>query len=128
MNKMEIMSELINIRKQIRYLIYNTNDNQLQIDLLRCMQDVRFAANNYFEGDKNMNNKRRTRLDEAKKLLNQANNIIDDIMNEEDTSFNNLTEGLQQTMRGEQMEENVSQMEEAIEKINDAIDNLDNVE
>lgn len=128
MNELNTITALLLIRKQIIDIANETTNKSLQIDLLECIQDLRLAVNYYFEGDDDMNNSRRVRLEKAKTLLNQASNIIDDVMNEEDFAFNNLSEGLQQTMRGEQMEENISEMEEALDNIQEAINNIDNIE
>lgn len=128
MNELNTVTALLFIRKQIIDIANETTNKNLQIDLLRCIQDLRFAVSYYFEGEEDMNNNRRVRLEKAKTLLNQANDIIDEVMNEEDFAFNNLSEGLQQTLRGEQMEENVSEMEEALDNIQEAINNIDNIQ
>lgn len=127
-NKLEIVGELINIRKQLRDVSKETNDIKLKFNLLRCMKDLRFSIDYYFEGERDMNKARRMRLTEAKSLLEQANDIINDVMNEEDNAFNNLSEGLQQTMRGEQMEDNIGEMEDVIDNIEEAISGLENIE
>lgn len=129
MSKMDIFMSLMQIRKEINKIGLKANDEQLQRDLYRVLEEISFASMNYIiEGEDKMNQIRRKRLDEARNLLNRASEIISDIASEEDDAFNNLSEGLQQTMRGETMENNVTELEECTEKIGEAIDCLDNVE
>lgn len=129
MSKIDNFMALMRVRKEINRIGLKANDEQLQRDLYRVLEEISFASNNYImEGEDKMNQIRRKRLAEARNLLNRASEIISDITFEEDDAFNNLSEGLQQTMRGETMENNISELEDCADKIGEAIDCLDNVE
>lgn len=117
------------IQQLLKEVGCSVNDIQFKKDILKCMEEIKNTIDNCnMKGDMDMNNARRKRLAEARKLIDQANDIINEVMIEETDAFENLSEGLQQTMRGEQMEDNISEMEEAIDKIEEILDNIDNVQ
>lgn len=76
--KIKTKNELFLIVNEITTIIDNTDNELLKIDLIRVINDMKLAINNYMFGcGKNRIN---IKLIETKNLLDNINNIIDDII------------------------------------------------
>ena len=67
-----------------------------------------------------MNNKRRTKLKKADKLLDEALSLVSLVLQEEEDSLDNIPESLQDTERYEQMETAVDYLGDCVEQIDSA--------
>lgn len=71
-----------------------------------------------------MDDKRRTRLREAIKMLDSALSIVDAVCDQEQECIDNYPENLQGTERFERMENAVDDMSEAADRIGEAVDSI----
>lgn len=67
-----------------------------------------------------MNNKRRSKLKKADKLLDEALSIVSMVLDEETDSFDNIPDALQGTERYEKMEEAIDYLGDCVEQIDSA--------
>jgi DNA repair ATPase RecN len=68
-----------------------------------------------------MNNIRRKKLKESKKMIENAIMIITDVENEEQESRDNLPDSLQDSQRASDMDDNISELEEIISNAEDVV-------
>ena len=76
--KEKTKNELFFIVNKITNIIDCTDNELLRIDLIRVINDMRLAINNYMFGCDN--NRTNIKLIETKNLLDNINSIIDDII------------------------------------------------
>lgn len=68
-----------------------------------------------------MNNIRRKKLKESKKMIENAIMIITDVENEEQESRDNLPDSLQDSQCASDMDDNISELEEIISNAEDVV-------
>lgn len=72
-----------------------------------------------------MNDKRRSKISEAKLSISKAVAVLENVKDDEEDALWNIPENLQTSDRYYEMEEHVNNLIEAIEKIEQGIDCLD---
>lgn len=78
MGRSSTIQKLFEISNELKKLMENTDDKQLQIDLIRVSHDLRLSIDNYMAGE----NKTHTnyKLMELQRILENANNLVEDII------------------------------------------------
>lgn len=76
--KYETIKCLLNINNEIKDLIEDTNNQQLQIDLLRVMYDLKFSIDNYSKN--NYKDDYKNKLLEVKRMMEHIDHVIDELL------------------------------------------------
>lgn len=82
-SKHNILTRMVRINSEILELLKETEDQQLQLDLIRVSSDLKLAIDNYYDSNKSYS-KSRYRLKQAKVMLENVENLLVEIMNMED--------------------------------------------
>lgn len=82
-SKHNILTRMVRINSEILELLKETEDQQLQLDLIRVSSDLKLAIDNYYDSNK-LYIKSRYRLKQAKVMLENVENLLVEIMNMED--------------------------------------------
>lgn len=80
-SKYETIKSLLNVNDELKNIIEDTNNQQLQIDLLRVMYDLKLSIDNYSE--KTYENNKKVKLLEVKRMLEHIDHTIDYLLIEE---------------------------------------------